>query len=1113
MQRLAAVVVVAVLSGCARDLEIPSRNTLAVVQPFVDAAPCQQLDVAVTGGAGGYRFAFAAGGKLSGEDATVDVATGRYRAGSAGSAQDVVEVTDAAGAAVVARISVHGRVSVSPGIAGVAPGGTVLFSVSGGLTPYSAFELESAPSGGQIGSPGASTFSYVAGSVGDVTDVVVVKDATGDPAAWARVQIRVGTRLALLASSDHAAPGEEVTLLAVGGEPPYTWTACAPPGCTGTAPSGGAFVNAAGTYRAGPTGNVTDLLRITDVHGETADLTLAVGPPLRLSIPGGPTPDLRPGSAVQLLAEGGKPPYTFGFAARGDRSGGTVDRVTGVYVPGLAVGARDVPEVVDSAGATATAWNVAPVGHLQLPFPNSDALACWSAELNRDGRGDVIVGDRHFNLTVATGIGSSTAVVDQYFLGLPREWDPGSNRGPQGTLMGDWNGDGRDDLATVDRADGVRFYVTGLLGTLEPGPHVPTVPGVFEPNQIARVVASDGAQLFYTNDQAWGAICGGGSGQVRLRWVPGAVPTVNVECVAMGGYNPRAMFTGDFDGDGWTDIGMFDGASGADLSRDLRVLWGTADANGVALTAVTYPGLIPADVVLSYSHDDYDAHQQVLAAPQGFLAHVLDVGTGRGKVIAARCEPGTRTWTVSPAFDPTLGGYGITRIASYTPFSSKPTYVGWNEVDGALTAIDVDLTDPAFTLASSATVTAAPLGTRVGCAAFSDVNADGAPDLVTGGGEVVWGRGAYGVGALAGEARFGSRIHYTTMPWGAPGHFDEDELLDLVGSETGGDLSLLFGVDGQLARGGQIAAMRAGPTFAGRFFAPYLHDSLVVMDQTSTLWSLTGNGDGTFGEPVVMSVQDPAGSPALLQDGEPMLVGGRPALVEADRDGVQVVLLRSPTLAVSVTAPPFAGDLDVCKGLSVGETGLQKASATLAVACLVRPPLGGEWNQVVVQRITLSNLDGVPTFGGWSGAVLTTSNPTVERVDLGGTSSPLGAVFWAYYRTPRELRVLTIGEASASEDPLSTSLRAQWGGLSAPLRAAAPEDVVVEAEGGLLVLRQVAGHWTLAQELFGGTGIPIAVGRLALGAPPVVLTSTGYRGRGAAPELIVVESDGNGFLR
>jgi hypothetical protein len=1132
MPRFRSVALAAVLlSGCTRDLDLPSKSTLAVTQPMVDAAPRQQLDIGLQGGSGGYRFAFAAGGQLSGSDATVDAATGHYQAGSDGSAQDAIEVRDSSGARVVARVSVHGRVSITPGIAGVAPGGTVLFSVAGGMTPYVSFELESAPSGGRIVLPGASTFTYFAGSTGEVTDVVVVKDSTGDPKACARVQIRVGTRLGLLAASDQVAPGEQVSILAVGGEPPYSWKACAPPSCTGAAPSGGDFLNAAGLYRAGANGNVTDLIQVTDHNGETASLALTVGARLRLSIPGGASPDLRPGVAVQLLAEGGKAPYKFGFAVRGNRSGGKVEPVTGLYTPGDSVGARDLLAVVDAAGLTTTAWNPAAVQAQMLPIDSGSIMACWSAELNRDTSGDVLLADWSFRLTEVTAIGSGAPQVESYELGITSSWDTRRRHGPQTVLWGDWNGDGRDDLVTSDPVDGVRFYLTDLLGNLVQGPTFPgSASTSFSPLQAARVVGSDGSQLLYTSGSIPpGQFCvdgpsSAGYGIVRLRYVPGTVPSLVPECVSqfMNFGSPRRMIAGDFDGDGFTDIAMIDDmGDGYTLSRDLRVLWGANDPNGIMQTATVVPNLLPSTVVLGYSYDDYDAHVRVLSVPHGLLFRVEDVATGRGLVVAARCDPVTRQWTASAPFDPAPGRQGILGLAAYTPVASPTTYVGWNGVDGELTAIDVDLAVTGFALRSSQTVTPAPLPYAVRCVAFPDVNADGAPDLVTAKGEVILGRGAYGVGALAGEPRFGGRIHFRTVAYGAPGDFDEDGLLDLLGTGDAG-LTLFLGSDGQLARGGDVPiGAQPGMVWAGKLFDAHL--SAIVQDATGALHAVRGLGDGTFADPVLMQVVDTSGNPALLSpsggDSASEVVGGIPLLVAFQTNTtLQVGVVKDTSHIVVATSPPVPDpNVDHC-AMNVIHGGAA-GTVSLAMLCAVVPAGEFEAHQGVVRVITVSNLAGTPTFGSWSAPVAITTNPLPERLDIGSASGGSGdAVLWSYFRGRKEVHVFTVGMSAVVEDALPTNLHADYAGVLAPLRTGGPEDLVIGASNGLLLLRRTAttpAHWAIAQELLGGAGVPYAAGTLAPGAPPSLLTATGLdrSTAGLQPELVVVETDGTGFLR
>jgi hypothetical protein len=194
------------LAGCKFSLELPDANQLAFVQPFRTAAPRQLLqDLDVTGGAGGNRYAFAQGGKLSGDDATVDPVTGAYRAGSRGSAQDLVQVTDTQGKTAIARISVGAPLSVSPPIGGTAPGGKLAFTIGGGLPPYA---VALAPGGSAAAQPGlaGAVLSYTAGANGPAIDRVVVTDATLDPAALTTLEVSVGLSLGAFASARTVAP-------------------------------------------------------------------------------------------------------------------------------------------------------------------------------------------------------------------------------------------------------------------------------------------------------------------------------------------------------------------------------------------------------------------------------------------------------------------------------------------------------------------------------------------------------------------------------------------------------------------------------------------------------------------------------------------------------------------------------------------------------------------------------------------------------------------------------------------------------------------------------------------------------------------------------------------
>src|SRR5512138_1657543 len=121
MRRPLRALVALLAAACSRDLGMPSKNRLALTPEFTSVPPRGTFTFTASGGAGGYRFEFSPGGQLSGVDAEVGTA-GAYRAGSAGSAQDLVRVVDAAGAVAEARVTVTAHLSAAPTEAYVSPG-------------------------------------------------------------------------------------------------------------------------------------------------------------------------------------------------------------------------------------------------------------------------------------------------------------------------------------------------------------------------------------------------------------------------------------------------------------------------------------------------------------------------------------------------------------------------------------------------------------------------------------------------------------------------------------------------------------------------------------------------------------------------------------------------------------------------------------------------------------------------------------------------------------------------------------------------------------------------------------------------------------------------------
>jgi len=154
--------------------------------------------------------------------------------------------------------------TITPTSATVAPGGTVVFTVSGGIPPYS-YLVASGPTTGSCDPTGHFTAVNVSGTVATLqaTDAAgsvasaIVTTLTGAPPY-------VGGSLTLSPSSQVIAPLQQVTFTTLGGTPPYNYLAS----------GGGSFsgnVYTAPSYSVNPV-NIT----VTDATGLTGTGTLSV---------------------------------------------------------------------------------------------------------------------------------------------------------------------------------------------------------------------------------------------------------------------------------------------------------------------------------------------------------------------------------------------------------------------------------------------------------------------------------------------------------------------------------------------------------------------------------------------------------------------------------------------------------------------------------------------------------------------------------------------------------------------------------------------------------------------------------------------------------------------
>lgn len=267
------------------------------------------------GGTPPYTYSISSG------TGSVNSSTGVYTApASSGSA--VVRVTDALGATVTSNVTVNQALQISPSSQTMTINGTLSFSASGGVVPYT----YSIVSGG--GSINSSTGLFTAPGSADTT-VVRVTDSNSNISDSA---VNTTSGLGISPAAVTLAVNNTQTFSALGGSGPFTYSIV----------SGGGSINSStGLFTAPATaGSVT--VRVTDSLAATATATVTVNAALAISPA---TKTLAVNNSFTFSATGGVSPYTFSVFS----GGGSINSTTGAYTAPASGGAV-VVRVTDSFG-------------------------------------------------------------------------------------------------------------------------------------------------------------------------------------------------------------------------------------------------------------------------------------------------------------------------------------------------------------------------------------------------------------------------------------------------------------------------------------------------------------------------------------------------------------------------------------------------------------------------------------------------------------------------------------------------------------------------------------------------------------------------------------------
>jgi MYXO-CTERM domain-containing protein len=320
-------------AGASVTATVQVGPALSVSPAAPSVAPLGTVAFTTAGGSGtGNAWAIS----VNHSGGTIDAASGAYKAGGTPNVSDTVTVTDSVGNSATAIVSVGRGVSISPATPATPPLGSITFSASGGSGIGYAWSLASSGSGATIT---GATGVYKAGAIGNSSDTVRVVDSLGNSAM---VNVSVGGGLVINPPSPSTAPKGVVQLNATGGSGTgYGWAL--------TSNQSGATIDAAtGKYTAGATGNVSDTVQLHDSLGNTASVTIAVGPGLQI-VPAHPS--TTPLGTVALSTSGGSGAgYTWSIAT--NNSGGTVSNY-GIYRAGITGSVNDTVRVTDSLGNTA----------------------------------------------------------------------------------------------------------------------------------------------------------------------------------------------------------------------------------------------------------------------------------------------------------------------------------------------------------------------------------------------------------------------------------------------------------------------------------------------------------------------------------------------------------------------------------------------------------------------------------------------------------------------------------------------------------------------------------------------------------------------------------------
>lgn len=334
------------LAGCGdlslyTALENESPGSFALSPDALNLQVGQQYSFTAEGGFVPYDYEIVAGlGAIKKNQDWVYTAPASI---SGDSVEVIIKAKDYLGSSDTATVTVFNPFSVTPASWSLQTSQSRSFTVSGGVPPYTVLSVDL----GAADIPGipGDRLDYTAPASGG-TDAIRVSDSIGNLLVVSVTVLEAG-ELAVQLSAPTVEVGQTLTVTAVGGTSPFTYTATA--GSMNPAgPTPGAAIFTAPMSAGTVTITVTDSTLPTPKTKDVAVLVTAEPvPPLAIS-PTGATA-VKDTGTVNFSASGGVPPYAFAVAL----GKGSIDSTTGLYTAGGP--GKDEVTVTDSVGTQAVA--------------------------------------------------------------------------------------------------------------------------------------------------------------------------------------------------------------------------------------------------------------------------------------------------------------------------------------------------------------------------------------------------------------------------------------------------------------------------------------------------------------------------------------------------------------------------------------------------------------------------------------------------------------------------------------------------------------------------------------------------------------------------------------